>query len=120
MKTAANNTSDNSKPRPLQFNAEGDDYPMAGNSEQYSEIYRELAELLGDGAVIKIWRNYSGMNVVFPRQLYSKAFVRQFIRENAGEMKPNEIARRVGLTERRVRQIIHDMKAEESQREKED
>ena len=83
---------------------------MAGNSGNYNEIYRELAELLDEDAALKIWRNYAGLSVAFPRQLYSRAYVRKFIRDNRDNMKPGEIARRVGLTERRVRQIIHDMK----------
>ena len=56
--------------------------------------------------------NIAGLSVAFPRQLYSRAYVRKFIRDNRDNMKPGEIARRVGLTERRVRQIIHDMKEE--------
>jgi hypothetical protein len=83
---------------------------MAGDSRNYNEIYRELAELLGEDAALILWRNYAGLNVTFPRQLYSRAYVRQFIRDNRETMKPGEIARRVGLTERRIRQIVHDMK----------
>ena len=85
---------------------------MAGKTGHYSEVYRELAELIGEAAVIKIWRSYSGLTVTFPRQLYSREFIRSYIRENTGILKPAEIARNVGMTERRVRQIIHDQKEE--------
>ena len=86
---------------------------MNGDPSQYNEIYREMAELLGIAAVLKIWKRYSGVSIAFPRQLYSKAYIRQSIEENMGERKPAEIARMVGLTERRVRQIIREIRQEQ-------
>ena len=79
---------------------------MESDRTQFNEVYRELAELLGDAAALKIWNRYAGINLSFPKQLYSREFIRKFIRENSGVMKPSDIARSIGLTERRVRQII--------------
>lgn len=73
---------------------------------QFNDIYKEMAELLGDAATLKIWNRYAGVNVSFPKQLYSREYVRKYIQENSGVMKPSDIARSIGLTERRVRQII--------------
>ena len=74
---------------------------MVGKSGYYSEVYREMAELIGEAAVIKLWRSYSGLTVTFPRQLYSREYIREYIRGNMGVLKPSEIARNVGMTERR-------------------
>lgn len=52
-------------------------------------VYKEMAELLGYAAALKIWNRYAGVIVSFPKQLYSKEHVRQFIRENSGKMKPS-------------------------------
>ena len=101
-------TDDNFPPDLIELAAEGDDRNMADHFRYYCETYRELAELIGEAAVIKIWRNYSGLTITFPRQLYSRDYIREYIRNNAGVLKPAEIARNVGLTERRVRQIIHE------------
>ncbi len=83
---------------------------MSQDSEKYSEAYRELAELLGDTAVLKLWRRYSGLNVIFPKKLYSREYTRKFIETNMGVIKPSEMARMVDLSERRVRQIIKEIK----------
>ena len=83
---------------------------MSKNPEQYSEVYRGLAELIGDAAVRKIWKNYADMTVTFPMQLYSRDYIRRFIADNAGKKKPSEIARIIGLSERRVRQILQELK----------
>lgn len=83
------------------------------NPERYSGIYKEIAELLGDAATLKIWKRFSGLNITFPQKLYSKEFRKDYIRENMIEMKPAEMARALGLSERRVRQIIVEIKHEE-------
>ncbi len=86
---------------------------MADNNFTHlNGVYKEMAELLGDAAALKIWNRYAGVIVSFPKQLYSKEHIRQFIRENSGKMKPSEMARAIGLTERRVRQIIREEKKE--------
>ena len=84
-----------------------------GDFTHFNGVYKEMAELLGSTAALQIWNRYAGVIVSFPKQLYSKDYIRQFIRENTGKMKPSEIARAIGLTERRVRQIIR----EENKRE---
>ena len=83
---------------------------MSQDSEKYSEAYRELAELLGDTAVLKLWRRYSGLNVIFPKKLYSREYTRKFIETNMGVIKTSEMSRMVDLSERRVRQIIKEIK----------
>ena len=88
---------------------------MEKNPEQYGGIYKELAELLGDAAVVRIWKSYAGLSVTFPMKLYSKEYIREFIREHHAEMKPSEIGRVLGLSERRVRQLIHELRADAEQ-----
>lgn len=88
---------------------------MEKNPEQYGGIYKELAELLGDAAVVRIWKSYAGLSVTFPMKLYSKEYIHEFIKEHCGDMKPSEIGRVLGLSERRVRQLIHELRAETDQ-----
>ncbi len=83
---------------------------MAKNVEQYSPVYRELAELLGDHAAFLIWKNYAGLTVSFPSRLYDRRYIRSLVAANMGSMKPSAIARMVGLSDRRVRQIMHELK----------
>ncbi len=88
---------------------------LKGNPERYAGIYRELAEILGDAAVNKIWKRFSGMNVTFPQRLHSKEYTREYIRKHWSDMSASELARVVGLSERRVRQIVSDLKRERTE-----
>lgn len=91
---------------------------MENQPENYAELYRELADLLGDAAVRKLWRNYGGLTVTFPIRLYSREFTRQYIHDNMDLLKPSEMAREVSLSERRVRQIIREIRGEEREQQK--
>ena len=103
-------TTDNFWSDPLELVQEGEPPEMGSDYSQYNDVYREIAELLGNAAALKIWSRFSGVSITFPRQLYSKDYVKKYIEEQIGVQKPSEIAKAVGLTERRVRQIIRDIK----------
>lgn len=81
-----------------------------GDSENYCEVYKELAEIVGDAATRKIWKYYAGLSVDFPQRLYSKEYIEQVIAENMDSMRISDLARLVGLSERRVRQIVRKIK----------
>lgn len=85
---------------------------MGGDPEQYCDIYRELLELLGENAVHKLWNRYRGVSIQFPQRLYSREYTRRFIMNNMEEMKPKEMAQRLNLTERRIRQIMQEIREE--------
>ena len=113
MKNTGHLTSDIFKKTSLQLNNE-EVMDMNSNPERYSGIYKELAELLGDAATMKIWKRFSGLNVTFPQKLYSKEFQKDFIRENMDKTKPAEMAKMLGLSERRIRQIVVEVKRNDS------
>ena len=82
-------------------------------SEGYNKTYKELVGVLkNDRQVHAVWEHYSGVSVTFPKSLYSRKYTRQLIREAMAREKPASIARRTGLTERRVRQIIREIRLE--------
>lgn len=47
-----------------------------GDFTQFNGVYKEMAELLGNAAALKIWNRYAGVIVSFPKQLYSKEHIR--------------------------------------------
>lgn len=112
MKNTGYNASDIFKNDSLQLNKDEEVIDINSNPERYSGVYKELAELIGDSATMKIWKQFSGLNITFPQKLYSKEFREEFIRENMDLMKPAEIAKLLGLSERRIRQIIVEIKHE--------
>lgn len=113
MKYTGHNTRDNFENDSLQLSIDEEVIAISSNSERYSGVYKEIAELLGDAATMKLWKNFSGLNITFPQKLYSKEYREEYIREKMHIMKPSEIARNLGLSERRVRQIIVEIKDED-------
>ncbi len=111
MNISENSTTDIFKNSSVEYR-NGEVIVINSNPDRYSGVYKEMADLLGDAAAVKIWKRFSGLNISFPQRLYSKEFTRQFIEENMGTMRPHDIARNVSLSERRVRQIINDIKNE--------
>lgn len=112
MNIAGNNANDDFERDCIEWRMSSGDVGMRRDPDQYCEVYRELAEMVGDANVLKIWRRYSGLSVTFPQRLYSREYTRQFIAENQETMRPKEIAKEVGLSERRVRQIIREIRLE--------
>lgn len=112
MKITGNKASDYFTKDSLQLNNDKEVVDINSNPERYSGIYKDLAELVGDAATIKIWKQFSGLNITFPQKLYSIEFRKDFIIENMELMKPSEMAKSLGLSERRVRQIIAEIDKE--------
>lgn len=112
MNTTGQTANDNFEIASIQLDVavSEEEYVLKSNPEKYSGVYKEIAELLGDAATVKIWRRFSGLSVIFPQKLYSKEFREEYIREKMDEKKPSEIARELGLSERRIRQIIMEIR----------
>ena len=52
---------------------------MNNKSENYSGIYKDMVEILGEDIVIKIYENYRGQQVTFPMRLYSKKYIIKYL-----------------------------------------
>ena len=113
MKNTGYKASDIFKKDSLQLNNDEGVMSINSNPERYSGVYKELAELIGDAATLKVWKRFSGLNITFPQKLYSKEFRKEYIRENMDVVKPAEMAKLLGLSERRVRQIIVEIRNDE-------
>lgn len=46
---------------------------MKKKYESYSGVYKEMVEILGEEATLKIYENFRGQQVTFPMRLYSKS-----------------------------------------------
>ena len=112
MNTTGQSAKDIFQKDSLQLNTDEEVIDINSNPERYSGVYKDLAELVGDAATLKIWKNFSGLNITFPQKLYSIEFRKDFIMENMEIMKPSEMAKMLGLSERRVRQIIAEIRAQ--------
>ena len=80
--------------------------------DYYFDIYRELAELIGVQNTKKVWNRYRGLTIQFPQRMYSQIYTKDFIRDNMGSMTIKEMAIQLSLTDRRVRQIVKELREE--------
>lgn len=87
-----------------------EDTVLSADSDYYYDIYRELADLIGVQNTRKIWKRFRGLSVQFPQRLYSRTFSKEFIRKNMEKMTIKEMAIQLSLTDRRVRQIIKELR----------
>ena len=86
---------------------------VSAETEYYCDIYRELAELIGVQNTRKIWKRFRGLSVQFPQRLYSRTYSKEFIRVNMDAMTIREMATQLSLTDRRVRQIVRELRGSE-------
>ena len=77
-----------------------------------------MAEILGDiGGVEKIYNRYRGLTISFPKKLYNRKFVLQYILENQGKETTQVIARNLDLSERRVKQLLKEIRESNAEEE---
>ena len=68
-------------------------------------IYKDIAECIGVENAYKIYENFCGQQVVFPRRFYSIPFVQRKVKEAKGKMTAAMLGREYGYSERRIRQL---------------
>ena len=78
--------------------------------DYYFDIYKELAELIGVQNTKKVWNRYRGLTIQFPQRMCSPIYTKDFIRDNMDTMTIKDLAIQLNLTDRRVRQIIKELR----------
>lgn len=79
---------------------------MNNKSENYSGIYKDMVEILGEDIVIKIYENYRGQQVTFPMRLYSKKYIIKYLMQNYNGKNLKEMSRKLGYTCNWLQQVI--------------
>lgn len=74
--------------------------------ENWQEIYKDLAELIGKENTLKIFSSYQGLFVTFPMKLFSKDGIENIVMGEYDGHNAVEIARKYGYSLRHVNRII--------------
>lgn len=80
------------------------------NPDAFTGIYAEIAAQIDSETAVKIFTMLRGQMVIFPQKLYSRDYIRSFIREHRGEYTARELSRMFGYSDRRIRQFIAEEK----------
>ena len=79
---------------------------MTKETELYNDIYREIADILGEDAARRIYYNFKGQQIFFPVRLYDPELVKERISREYDGTNITELTRKYGYSEKTVRRII--------------
>ena len=68
-------------------------------------FYRGLSELVGVDSMLKIYRQYKGMQMTIPAHLYDRNLAAKRVREEYNGQNQQELARKYGYSQKWVRQV---------------
>lgn len=77
---------------------------------EYNKVYQELAEILNERDVEKIYKNFRGMQINFPMRLYSRESVKEEIANQKGEIDIKVTAMKTSYSVYTIRRMINEIK----------
>ena len=80
------------------------------NPQNLRNVYMEIAEAYDIETALKIRKLFGGQQISFPKKLYCTEYVNECIKNEFNGSNIRELACQFGLSERRVRQILHESK----------
>ena len=79
---------------------------MKKETELYNNIYKELSELIGLDATLKIYLRFKGQQVSFPVRLYNPQMIQQSVIKEYDGTNISELARKYDYSEKSIRRMI--------------
>jgi len=80
------------------------------NPDNWHQIYKEFASVIGKENTLKIYEMYQGLYVNFPMKLLSKEGLENIVVEESEKDSPARIARRYGYSLRHINRVIKESK----------
>lgn len=90
------------------------EYSMIGGnnvekeSELYNLVYKEISEIVGLDATLKIYLRFKGQQVNFPVRLYNPHLIQQNVIKEFDGTNITELAQKYDYSERTIRRMIRD------------
>lgn len=76
----------------------------------YAGVYKELAELIGEDNMKKVYMRYKGGKVEFPKRIYSKEYVMEMLKKHEGKKSVSDMAQEFDYSERYIRKLMAEMR----------
>ena len=77
-------------------------------SELYNTVYKEISEIIGLDATLKIYLRFKGQQVNFPVRLYNPHLIQQNVIKEFDGTNITELAHKYDYSERTIRRMIRD------------
>lgn len=81
---------------------------MEKESELYNTVYKEISEIVGLDAALKIYLRFKGQQVNFPVRLYNPQVIQQNVIKEFDGTNVAELAHKYDYSERTIRRMISD------------
>ena len=81
---------------------------MKKETELYNNIYKEISELVGLDATLKIYLRFKGQQVSFPVRLYNPQMIQQSVIKEYDGTNIAELAQKYDYSEKTIRRMIRD------------
>lgn len=93
---------------------------MEKERELYNSVYREISEIVGLEATLKLYLRFKGQQINFPVRLYNPHLIQKnVIKEFDGSNIP-ELARKYDYSEKTIRRMIRDSLEESEETERDE
>ena len=76
--------------------------------ELYNDIYKEISEIVGLEATLKIYLRFKGQQVSFPVRLYSPHLIQQSVIKEWDGTNIAELAQKYDYSEKTIRRMLKD------------
>ena len=76
--------------------------------ELYNDIYREISEIVGLEATLKIYLRFKGQQVSFPVRLYNPQMIQQSVIKEYDGTNIAALAQKYDYSEKTIRRMIKD------------
>ena len=90
------------------LNCGGEVINMEKETELYNSIYKELSEMVGLDATLKIYLRFKGQQICFPVRLYNPQLIQQNVIKEYDGTNVAELAQKYDYSEKTIRRMIRD------------
>ena len=81
---------------------------MKKETELYNAVYKEISEIIGLDATLKLYLRFKGQQVSFPVRLYSPHMIQQNVIKEYDGTNIAELAQKYDYSEKTIRRMIKD------------
>ena len=91
----------------IECSSKGDE-SMKKEAELYNNVYKEISEIVGLDATLKIYLRFKGQQVSFPVRLYNPQLIQQNVIKEFDGTNVRELAKKYDYSEKTIRRMIRD------------
>ena len=81
---------------------------MEKETELYNAVYKELSEIIGLDATLKVYLRFKGQQISFPVRLYNPHLIQQNVIKEYDGSNIRELAKKYDYSEKTIRRMIRD------------